>query len=117
MSFLWELHQQERIGAVRAAAQDARQRASNAEQEIDLLRADLDRLHLVTQAMWTLLQEKSGLTDEDLAERVRQVDLTDGKLDGRVRQQAAPCPQCGRMVSRKRPRCMYCGAELQVGPL
>ena len=76
----------------------------------------LDRLALVTEALWTLLRERAGLTDQQLVERIQEVDLSDGQLDGKVRRPPVDCPACSRKVSRRNRRCLYCGAELPSLP-
>ena len=71
----------------------------------------LDRLLLVCSAMWELLREKTGLTEEDLMAKVQEMDLRDGSPDGKVRKQVLKCVQCGRTMSRRHHRCLYCGAQ------
>ena len=61
--------------------------------------------------MWELLRDRSNLSEEALLEKVREVDLRDGALDGKVTVPPQKCPQCGRTVSRRHRRCIYCGAE------
>jgi hypothetical protein len=72
----------------------------------------LEKLTLVCQALWTLLRERTGVTDEDLAHRVREIDLTDGRLDGRMAP-AFTCERCGRVTARRHGRCLYCEAPRQ----
>ena len=87
------------------------QKESNAAQnDIRTLREDLDRLHLVCRAMWEMLKQETGATDEALVERIQQLDLSDGKLDGRVRVDVVDCVACGRKIGRRHRRCIYCGA-------
>lgn len=71
----------------------------------------IDRLALVCRAMWELLRDSGGFSEEALLEKVREVDLRDGALDGRVRTPPQRCSKCGRTVSRRHRRCIYCGAE------
>lgn len=71
----------------------------------------LERLILINLAMWTLIQETTNLTEEDLLERVKNIDLMDGTPDGKVTRQVAKCDNCSRVMSPKHKRCMYCGAE------
>ena len=75
----------------------------------------LDRLTLVCMAMWSLLKEKTNLTDEELLKRVEEIDLADGKLDGRVSAQVITCPQCNRQMSTRTNRCFYCGYTREGG--
>ena len=42
-------------------------------EEIAQLKGEIERLDLITQAMWKLLQEK-GLTDEDLVKAITEID-------------------------------------------
>ncbi|MGH7163193.1 MAG: hypothetical protein ACREID_06900, partial [Planctomycetota bacterium] len=66
--------------------------------------------------LWTLLKERLGLTDEQLAARMNELDLSDGALDGKVRRTGVSCPNCKRTISRRLPRCMYCGKEIVHEP-
>ena len=79
--------------------------------EVRQLEDRLDRLVLANMALWSLLQEKMGLTEKDLMDRVQQVDLADGQLDGKARKPLAKCPDCDRVMSPRHKRCLYCGAE------
>ena len=47
-----------------------------------------------------------------LAERINDIDLTDGKLDGKVRKPAVTCPKCGKNNARRFTKCMYCGTPI-----
>lgn len=79
--------------------------------EIKLLKLEIERLLMITEAMWTMLQEEFGYDDNKLIEYIARIDLRDGKLDGRVSTKKGPkeCRHCGRPVSKKRPICFYCG--------
>ncbi len=78
--------------------------------------ARLDRLVLATEAMWTLLRDKLGVTEEDLLNRINEIDLSDGQLDGKVRKPAVACPSCSRTISPRFPKCMYCGQAVMHDP-
>ena len=73
------------------------------------MQAQIDKLVLVNMALWSLLREKAGLTDEQLRQRIEQIDVADGQLDGRVQMQAKVCPQCQRVIGARHNRCLYCG--------
>ncbi len=83
-----------------------------AQDELYTLRVRLDRLALVCSAMWELLQEKTGATADDLAKRIRQIDLRDGRADGKIGTRIRTCPQCHHANSPTIAKCIYCGAEL-----
>jgi len=93
-------------GAARRAARDATEH----------LEARLERAAMTIEAMWSLLRDRLGVTDAELVERIVELDLSDGVLDGRVRRGALECPACGRKIPRRHPRCLYCGADVPHDP-
>jgi ribosomal protein S27AE len=98
--------------AERTAA-EAGNRADTATRTVRELEARIDRLTLVNLAIWSLLREKTGLTEENLLERVREIDSQDGVVDGKLPRQVRKCEQCGRVMSARHSTCFYCGhAEL-----
>ena len=107
----WELHQQRRIGQADSAARSAKDAASEAKSDAREIRRQLDKTLMIVEALWSLLRDEHGWTDEQLVERVTEIDLRDGQLDGRVRRTARPCSACGRMVGADRSICMWCGAQ------
>ena len=104
--------------AIAEATASATHTTSNAtRREVRCLEEELDRLELILEAQWSLLREKLGLTDADLKKRIREIDLEDGKLDGRVtRTPMTTCPQCQRQVSARDLSCVYCGEALNPAP-
>ncbi|MCP3988165.1 MAG: hypothetical protein GY724_03760 [Actinomycetia bacterium] len=78
--------------------------------EIDQLDARIDRLLLITEAVWQLLAEKTGLDGNDLAERIRHLDQLDGIEDGRRQPVASNC-DCGAKVNPKSDICQFCGVD------
>jgi len=77
----------------------------------------LDRLVLVSSAVWQLVRDRMGLTEEELADKIQELDLSDGVLDGKMRRELRRCAACGRVLSKRHQTCMYCGAEkLENGP-
>lgn len=111
MSLFWELHQQRRIHQANSMAAESASTAHATAIQLQELEDRLERLSLVCRAMWTFLQESQGLTEEQLFARVLEVDLIDGQADGRVKKTGRKCRQCGRVMSNRHHRCMYCGAE------
>ena len=95
---------------------DAKRTARRSQEDTDDLRTRVDRLHLATTAMWELLCERTGLDEDDLLAKIQEIDLRDGKRDGRIdtRASASPveCPECTRTNNARRTACLYCGVEL-----
>ena len=91
-------------------------RADSAKRSVEALENRLDRAMLTMEARWTLLRERYDITDEELGERIVELDMSDGRLDGKVRRPALECGQCRRKIPRRFARCMYCGADVQHDP-
>lgn len=90
------------------AAMNANERAAEAVDQVE-------RLTLITMALWQLLQEHTELTEADLLAKVTQIDLADGVADGKItRTTVAKCPSCSRTMSPKHKRCLYCGETALV---
>ena len=71
------------IGA-EITADQARLRAIGVEGKLDAVTFDIERLLMITEALWMLLKKEHGYTDDVLLQRIREIDLRDGELDGRV---------------------------------
>jgi hypothetical protein len=81
------------------------------------LQARVDALGLVVMAMWSIIQEKTQVTEQELAARVRDLDMMDGRADGRMPRMVSECRDCGRKMNLRHRACMYCGGEsLQQSP-
>lgn len=79
--------------------------------------ARVDKLELVTEALWDLLQRETNYTETDLIERISQIDLKDGRFDNKKKKTSAvECKRCGRMNSKRHTKCLYCGEVFLVGP-
>jgi hypothetical protein len=95
-----------------AAVTQASLAAARSQRTAEDLASRVDRLTLACVAMWELLREQTQLTDEQLLEKVREVDLRDGQLDGKIsNKQLRRCQQCDRVMSPRHARCIYCGAD------
>jgi hypothetical protein len=103
--------------AAETTAEDARRKATGLEGKIEAVKYDIERLLMITEAFWTLLKEQHGYTDADLAKLIAEIDIRDGRLDGRVAASPpSPCPYCGHTLTRKRPFCIYCGQPVAPDP-
>jgi len=95
-----------------AASGEARQAVTATE----LMRHDVDRLLMITEALWTLMKKEHGYSDEDLSKLITEIDMRDGRLDGKSAQPSTTttCPNCGKINTNKRPFCIYCGKPLST---
>jgi hypothetical protein len=92
-----------------ARADNMKGRKSNGStQQLD---ARVDKLLLVCRSMWELVRDNTSLTEDDLMNKVLELDLRDGVADGKMQQGVQNCSHCGRAMSPRHARCLYCGRE------
>jgi len=99
-----------------AEAADARRAAKRAQSDADQTEARLNRLALTCEALWVIVRDKLCVSDEELIDKITELDLSDGKLDGKVSRAAVACPKCGKTIGRRFPKCMYCGQPVMHDP-
>ena len=104
-----EVRQRNDINALADRALDLHLQSSD---ELAQSTRRIERLELTVEALWEILKARLGATDPELALMVSRVDLADGREDGRMgpdrSKHAQCCEECGRPVSPKRDRCVYC---------
>jgi hypothetical protein len=109
---LWEMYQYRAINNASSKASHAEVKVTTVGRNVRRLEDKLDSLALTCQALWEILRDRTKLTEEDLIEKIMEIDLRDGKEDGRMGTAGAPCPRCNRVLSRRHDNCMYCGEEV-----
>ena len=77
--------------------------------------ARLDRVTLMSHAIWTLAAERLQLSDDQLKERMMELDLEDGVRDRKVTVAPKRC-ECGVMVAAKPGWCISCGEHSIFSP-
>ena len=107
-----DLYQQKRIREVQEEAESARRKAASVDQKISVLEKRCDRMALASQALWELLREKTDLTDEDIENSILEVDMRDGRSDGKMSRSVVKCHSCGRKSNSTRSECLYCGSMI-----
>jgi len=100
---------------VLSAATEAGSVARAARTEVAELAAEVDRLFAITQALWEILKTERGYDDSALRNTVTalQQSARTRKAGGAM---LPPCAACGRPVSPRHPKCIYCGAATQMDP-
>jgi len=84
---------------------------------INALQAEVERLLLITEALWTILRDRFGMEDQELLREIVRIDMRDGRLDGRLPPAPPqPCPKCHRTLAGRSIRCLYCGEPLMTNP-
>jgi ribosomal protein S27AE len=107
---LLHMAQSRGIDEAKSAARRGTAKAIDAKRNVKFVEDRLDRLTLVNMAMWSLLKDKTGVTEEDLINRMVEIDISDGRADGKVTPGVRKCGKCGRTLAAKHRKCLYCGA-------
>src|SRR5215469_11555557 len=98
-------------------ATQAENTANEAQTQIDIFKHDIDRLLLITEAMWTFMKQEHGYTDDTLVKLIQDLERQKTSATGvSVKDPPVACPSCGRNNTATRPFCMYCGKPLQMNP-
>lgn len=91
---------------------------STSPREIRELRVQVNQLQLLCNALVKMMEVKGVATTEEFAVLVQQIDLLDGREDGRAGEQtwadAPRCAHCNHFVNPDRDACIYCGRTLQA---
>lgn len=77
------------------------------------LKRKVNRMQLLCQAMYEMLEAAGQLNRRTLEARMREIDLRDGVEDEAMTEIPLKCPSCRRVSSSRNWRCMYCGLEFE----
>lgn len=118
---LWDAFQQGHINDALSAAETAKRDVAHTDERLHReslrLEAKIDGLALICQALVEILRDRGGVTEEDIEAKVHEIDMRDGRLDGKLAGAATECPQCHRPAHTRQRICMYCSAPIQGGAL
>ncbi|MCX5660948.1 MAG: hypothetical protein NTW19_14680 [Planctomycetota bacterium] len=108
----WNMRQSQQINAVRSDASEAQRQVRDSNVRVAELEAAVAKLQLIAQALWEIQQERGGIEEQALIDKVNEIDLRDGRLDGKLSgAKVRTCSGCNRPVNSRHLRCIYCGAE------
>lgn len=114
MDIFIDLYQQRRIVEAESTARDARFTAKQMANDVDKLSERTEATTLACQALWEIVRDKLGVADHEILEKMQEIDLRDGRADGRISPSGFVCPDCKRRNSNARRNCLYCGFKLPV---
>lgn len=118
LDVLWDIYQELEIqqvrGAVDAVAAEVADRQGSVQADVQQMSERVDRLALLCRAMHELLKQNGAYTDTMLRDKVVEIDMRDGRRDGKYTPPPKKCPKCGAMICRKFNRCLFCGYQDSV---
>ena len=115
MDIFIDSHQYHQINRAQADVAKTQNKVQRQDDEIQKLHKQVDKISLANQAMWELLRERNGLTDDDIIGKMEEIDLRDGSIDGKIGVQVLDCPKCGRKTNSRRRTCVFCGTVTAGG--
>ena len=79
------------------------------DRDLHQLQKELGRTRLALEALCEIVASRLGIEHNEIIDKMLEIDLRDGKQDGRLTPVPIPCSGCGRMIAAKSQSCMYCG--------
>jgi hypothetical protein len=110
--------QRDDIESLAQATVDSQGSTAALKRQVAKLRERVDRNELMIEGIFRTLEKQGTLSLAEFRELMVQIDLEDGREDGKiggdVSGRAPKCenPDCARPVNPKRDHCIYCGAPL-----
>ena len=111
-----DLYQQGQINAATSKAEQAKQSTESLQRQIEDLQRKSDALTIACQALWEIVRGQAEINDRVLLKKMEEIDLRDGRADGKISMMFVECRNCGRKSNSIRKGCLYCGAPLPPDP-
>ena len=103
-----------RIGKSEIEGDHSKHRSHQNKSHLDVLSEKIDQLYIMNLAALELLSDL-GVSKAEVMNKIEEIDLRDGKADGKVSPQTE-CTDCGHRVAKRRTHCFYCGSKVnQLG--
>lgn len=113
MNIFWEGKQQLNIMEANSKASTANNKAQRANTKLSQLEQKVNHLSIACQAMWEILKEKSKVSEKEIEEKIIEIDLRDGRADGKISTTIVECFQCNRKINSTKKSCFYCGTPIK----
>ena len=98
-------------------ATQAENAAREARINVEVLKHDIDRVLLISEALWTLMKQQHGYTDDTLVGLMQDLERQKSATGSTaVKDPPIGCPACGRLNTATRSFCMYCGKPMPTRP-
>ncbi len=92
-------------------------RDTDSKLNLQQLESRVDKLELIAEALWLILKRETNIQESDLIELIAEIDLKDGKFDGKkAKATAIRCSKCDRINSKRHTKCLYCGELFLIEP-
>lgn len=109
---MWDIFQEIRLNEQSAKQADTDSSLRRASLNLEELARQVRKMALVNQALYELLKEKTGISDEDLRRRIKEIDLRDGVADAKINSNPLRCPKCQNTMTAGALSCPNCGVTV-----
>jgi hypothetical protein len=109
---MWDIFQEIRLNDQRARQANTDSSLRRTSLDLDDLARQFRKMALVNQALYELLKDRTGISDEDLRRKISEIDLRDGTIDGRLDASPLRCPKCRGAVTAGALSCSNCGVTV-----
>lgn len=113
MSFIWEFYQHGKVIGASADAKQALTKTYESSANTSSIERKLERVVLLNQAIWSLVKLQTNLTESDLMQEIKRLDMLDGQLDGKIAE-TKKCSKCSTILAASATSCYQCGAQTNV---
>jgi hypothetical protein len=118
---LWDVFQQAQIHSAANQADSAKQDSARTDRQLQTetqrLESKIDGLALICQALYEVLRERTAISEQEIEAKIKEIDLRDGRSDGRITGHPTQCPNCNRTAHTRQNVCMYCSTPIPGGHL
>lgn len=108
-----EAIQNQKISDAKEAAGDAKRDAQNAMMRLRKAELQVEKLLVITEALWQIAKATSNLEDADLKTMV--ADIAEFRSGEGALTEALKCGGCQRPVPHSKDKCIYCGQQVERG--
>lgn len=75
--------------------------------EYEKLADEIHHLKMVLESVWNLLKEKTGLSDEDLKQELKEIKFKNA--EAAAKSEPGTCSNCGKTIAQDSTKCVFCG--------
>lgn len=111
--FLLDFEQRYKDSEAQDIAYKAEAKVNRVNNDIEQINRRMDKITLVCQALCEQLKDHADLTNEQILDKIEEIDLRDGVIDKKIGARVIKCPNCGRNSNTKNDNCLYCGTRLK----
>jgi predicted RNase H-like nuclease (RuvC/YqgF family) len=112
-----DLYSKQMVDEAKEVADRAQRNSTRQENALMTLQARVEKLSFISRALWTFVREMGGKTEQELMERVTQLQREEAEKAQKGAAAPRLCSKCNRPVAAGQERCLFCGTEVTPGSI